>query len=65
MQTSRKIRDIFVQLQITINLEAGPLRLILLSCPTRPFVADVADEANTADAVYNNLDNFEEANEIN
>ena len=27
-------------------------------------MADVADEANTADAVYNNLDNFEEANEV-
>jgi hypothetical protein len=26
-------------------------------------VADSADEANTADVAYNNLDNFEEANE--
>ncbi len=49
---------------INNQLEAGPLRLILLSCLTRPFVADVANEANTADAVYNNLDNFEEANEV-
>ena len=31
-----------------INLEARPLGLILPSCSTRPFVADVADEANTA-----------------
>ncbi len=51
-------------MQITTNLEAGPLRLILLSCSTIPFVADVADEANTADEVYNNLDNFKEANEV-
>ena len=28
-------------------------------------MADVADEANTADAAYNNLDNVEEANEVN
>ena len=65
VQSSWKIRDIFVQLQITINLEARPLGLILPSCLTRPSVADVADEANTADAEYNNLDNVDEANEVN
>ncbi len=27
-------------------------------------MADVANEANTADVAYNNLDNFEEANEV-
>ncbi len=27
-------------------------------------MADVADKANTDDAVYNNIDNFEEANEV-
>jgi type III secretory pathway component EscR len=64
VQSSQKIRDIFVQLQITTNLEAEPLGLILPSCLTRPFVADVADKANTADVAYNNLDNFKEANEV-
>jgi hypothetical protein len=63
VQSSQKIRDIFVQLRITINLEAGPSGWIFPSCSTRPFVADSADEANTADVAYNNLDNFEEANE--
>ncbi len=65
VQSSRKIRDIFVQLQITINLEARPFGLILPSCSTRPSVTDVADKANTADAEYNNLDYVEEANEVN
>jgi len=42
-----------------------PSGLILPSRSTRPSVADVADETNTADAAYNNLDNVEEANEVN
>ena len=64
MHSSQKKRDIFVQLQITTNLEAGPLRLILPSCSTSPFVDDAANEANIADVACNNLDNFKEANEV-
>ncbi len=49
----------------------GSLGLIWQSCLTRPFVADAANKANTADLVdnadeaVNNADDFEEAKSIN
>jgi hypothetical protein len=51
--------------------QMGPFGLIWPSCLTRPFVADAANKANTADLVnnademLNDADDFKEAKSIN